>query len=123
MRKLMRKMLVSTLLIAVVGLTFASKGGGGEKKKATHTPLKTNFTPIRTTNGFTLKTGPSYTGSYLVGQEKTDNYISFHTLITYQKGNSIYILPYKYKMNTANVYLNNGGSNLQLLDLRIKMHK
>ena len=29
----MRKMLVSALLIAVVGLTFASKGGGGEKKK------------------------------------------------------------------------------------------
>ena len=123
MRKLMRKTLVSALLIAVVGLTFASKGGGGEKKKDTRTPLKTNFTPIRTTNGFTLKTGPSYTGSYLLGQEKKDNYISFHTLITYQKGNSIYILPYKYKMNTANVYLNSGGSNLQLLDLRIKMRK
>jgi hypothetical protein len=119
----MRKVLVSTLLIAVVGLTFASKGGGGEKKKDNSIPLKTNFTPIRTTNGFTLKTGPSYTGSYLLGQEKTDNYVSFHTLITYQKGNSIYIMPYKYKMNTASVYLNNSGSNLQLLDLRIKMHK
>ena len=123
MRKLMRKVLVSTLLIAVVGLTFASKGGGGEKKKDNSIPLKTNFTPIRTTNGFTLKTGPTYTGSYLLGQEKTDNYISFHTLITYQKGNSIYIMPYKYKMNTSSVYLNNSGSNLQLLDLRIKMHK
>jgi hypothetical protein len=123
MRKLMRKVLVSTLLIAVVGLTFASKGGGGEKKKDNSIPLKTNFIPIRTTNGFTLKTGPSYTGSYLLGQEKTDNFISFHTLITYQKGNSIYIMPYKYKMNTSSVYLNNSGSNLQLLDLRIKMHK
>ena len=123
LRKLMRKVLVSTLLIAVVGLAFASKGGGGEKKKDNSIPLKTNFVPIRTTNGFTLKTGPSYTGSYLLGQEKTDNYVSFHTLITYQKGNSIYIMPYKYKMNTASVYLNNSGSNLQLLDLRIKMHK
>jgi len=117
----MRKMLISTLMIAVVGLTFASKGGGGDKKN-TNIPLKTNFTPIRTTNGFTLKAGPSYAGSYVLGQEKTDNHISFNTLITYQKGNSIYILPYKYKVNTS-VYLNNTGNNLQLLDLRIRMHK
>ncbi|HEY4208318.1 MAG TPA: hypothetical protein VGM31_15945 [Puia sp.] len=116
-------MLISTLLTAVVGLAFASKGGGGEKKKDNSIPLKTNFTPIRTTTGFTLKSGPSFTGSYLLKEEKTDTYITFHTLITYQKGNSIYIMPYKYKINNASVYLKNGGSNLQLLDLRIKMHK
>jgi hypothetical protein len=119
----MRKTLISALLIAVVGLAFASKGGGGEKKKDNSIPLKTNFTPIRTTNGFTLKSGPSYTGSSLLRQEKTEGYISFHTLVTYQKGNSIYILPYNFKMNTSSVYLHNSGSNLQLLDLRIKMHK
>ena len=118
----MRRTLVSTLLIAVVGLTFASKGGGGDKNKAASIPLKTNFTPIRTTNGFTLKAGPTYTGSYLLGTEKTANYVSFNTLITYQKGNSTYILPYQYKMNTA-VYLHNSGSNLRLLDLRVNLHK
>jgi hypothetical protein len=123
LRKLIRKTLISALLTAVVGLSFASKGGGGEKKKDNNVPLKTNFTPIRTTNGFTLKTGPTYTGSYLMGQEKTENYISFHTLVTYQKGNSIYIMPYKYRLNNSSIYLNNSGSNLQLLDLRIKMHK
>ena len=116
-------MLISALLTAVVGLTFASKGGGGEKKKDNSIPLKTNFTPIRTTTGFTLKSGPTYTGSYLMGQEKTNDYISFHTLVTYQKGNSIYIMPYKYKLPNSAVYLHNSGSNLQLLDLRIKMHK
>ena len=120
---MIRKTLISALLTAVVGLSFASKGGGGEKKKDNNVPLKTNFTPIRTTNGFTLKTGPTYTGSYLMGQEKTENYISFHTLVTYQKGNSIYIMPYKYRLNNSSIYLNNSGSNLQLLDLRIKMHK
>lgn len=119
----MRKVLISALMTAVVGLSFASKGGGGEKKKDNSVTLKTNFTPIRTTNGFTLKTGPAYTGSFQLGEEKTSNYISFHTLVTYQKGNSTYILPYTYRLNTASVYLNNSGSNLQLLDLRIKMHK
>lgn len=123
MRKLMRKMLVSALLIAVVGLAFASKGGGGEKKKDNSIPLKTNFTPIRTTTGFTLKSGPSYTGNYPLRQEKTQEYISFHTMVAYQRGNSIYLLPYNYKMNTSSVSLHNSSNNLQLLDLRIKMHK
>lgn len=121
-RKLMRRTLVSALLIAVVGLSFASKGGGGDKKKDNSIPLKTSFTPIRTTSGFTLKTGPSYTGSYLLGTEKTPNYVSFNTLITYEKGNSVFIMPYRYKMNTS-VYLNNSGSNLRLLDLRVNLHK
>lgn len=118
----MRRTLVSTLLIAVAGLTFASKGGGGDKNKANNIPLKTSFTPIRTTSGFTLKAGPTYSGSFVLGTEKTANHVSFNTLITYQKGNSTYILPYQYKMSTA-VYLHNSGSNLRLLDLRVNLHK
>jgi hypothetical protein len=120
MRKLMRKTLISAVMLAVVGLTFASKGGGGDNKKAT-TTLKTNFVPIRTTSGFTLKSGPTYAGSFVVGTEKTRNYVSFNTLVTYQKGNSTYILPYTYKINTS-MYLKTSGSNLQMLDLRIDMH-
>lgn len=116
----MRKLLVSTLMIAVVSLAFASKGGGGEKKKADNTSLKTNFTPIRTTTGFTLKAGPTFSGNYFLSTEKKSDYVSFNTLITYQKGNSTYIMPYRYKINTS-VYLNNSGSNLRLLDLRINM--
>ncbi|HEY6900557.1 MAG TPA: hypothetical protein VI233_07940, partial [Puia sp.] len=97
--------------------------GGGEKKKDNaSTSLKTSFTPIRTTMGFTLKTGPSYAGSTILATEKTTNYVSFNTLITYEKGNSTFIMPYRYKINT-NVYLNNSGSNLRLLDLRVNLHK
>lgn len=116
----MRKLLISTVMIAVVSLAFASKGGGGEKKAAPNTPLKTNFTPIRTTTGFTLKAGPTFSGNYFLSTEKKSDYISFNTLITYQKGNSTYIMPYRYKINTS-VYLNNSGSNLRLLDLHINM--
>lgn len=120
-RKLMRTLLVGTLMIAVVSLTFASKGGGGEKKTS-NTPLKTNFAPVRTTGGFTLKAGPTFSGNYFLSTEKKNDYISFNTLVTYQKGNSTYIMPYRYKINTS-VYLNNSGnnSNLRLLDLRINM--
>jgi len=120
LRKLMRKTLVSTLMFAVVGLAFASKGGGGEKK-APNNSLKTNFTPIRTTTGFTLKTGPSFSGSVLLGTEKKDNYVSFNTLITYEKGNTMYIMPYRYKVNSSLFLRNSSNSSLQLLDLHINM--
>jgi len=119
---MMRKALVSTLMLAVVGLAFASKGGGGDKK-STSTPLKTEFVPIRTTNNFTLKVGPSYAGSFLLSQERTKTSISFNTLVTYQKGNSIFILPYKYRVNMPSMMDGSNKTNLQLLDLRIKMHR
>ncbi|MHA4812096.1 hypothetical protein ACX0G9_28635 [Flavitalea flava] len=122
-RKLIRKAVVSTLMIAIVGLAFASKGGGGEKKKSNAVPFKNEFVPIRTTNNFTLKSGPSYGGSFILGQEKTKTAIAFNTVVAYERGNTVYILPYKYKVNTS-VYMNTSGkTNLQLLDLRIKMHK
>ena len=121
----MRKSLISALMVAVVGLSFASKGGGGEKKDTTkNVPLKTNFTPIRTTNGFTLKAGSTMTANYLLSTEKAPTYVSFNTLVTYQKGNSLYVMPYRYKINTS-MFLNTSGSNMRLLDLRINvnMHK
>ena len=123
MRKLMRKTLISALMLAVVGLAFASKGGGGDKKSnKTTSTLRSEFTPIRTISNFTLKAGPSYGGSIMLNQERTKTTISFNTLITYQKGNSLFILPYKYKLNLPNLTDDN-KSSLQLLDLRIRMHK
>jgi hypothetical protein len=87
-----------------------------------NTPLKTNFVPIRTTAGFTLKAGPSFMGSSIVSTEKTQEYVSFQTLITYQRGNSTFIMPRTLKVNSSVFMHNNSGSNLSLLDLRINMH-
>ena len=122
MRRLMRQTVISGLLIAVVGLTFASKGGGGDKKNKT-VPLKTEFTPIRTTGNFTLKSSPNYSGSFFVGQERTRSTISFNSLVTYEKGNSIFIMPYRYKVNIPGLSDGNNKTNLQLLDLKIRMHR
>jgi hypothetical protein len=120
LRKLIRKLLISASMVAIVGLAVASKGGGGDKGKAT--PLKTNFVPIRTTAGFTLKAGPTFMGSTITSTEKTPEYVSFQTLITYQHGNSTFIMPRTLKVNSSVFMHNNAGSNLNLLDLRINMH-
>jgi hypothetical protein len=121
LRKLIRKLLISTSLVAIVSLAVASKGGGGDKGKA-NTPLKTNFVPIRTTAGFTLKAGPTFMGSSIISTEKTPEYVSFQTLITYQRGNSTFIMPRTLKVNNSMFMHNSSGSNLSLLDLRINMH-
>jgi hypothetical protein len=121
LRKLIRKVMISTCLVAVVGLAWASKGGGGDKGKA-NTTLKTNFVPIRTTTGFTLKAGPTFTGTTIIGTEKTREYVSFNTLITYQHGNMTYVVPRTFKVNSNIFMRNTSGSNLSLLDLRINMH-
>jgi hypothetical protein len=121
MKKLTKQATICAVLVVMVILTFASKGGGGDKKNNNN--FRSNFTPIRTLNSFTLKTSSSYnTGSYILHPGKENNRLSLNTMITYEKGNTIYILPYKYKVNISS--LNDGQkTNLQFLGVKIKMPK
>jgi hypothetical protein len=118
-RRLPKKAVTSFIMVSMAVFAFASMGGGGNKSKGKQVK-GTEFTPIRTVNGFTLKAGPVYHGSMIFGQEKTNNVLSFNSVITYQKGNTTYILPYRYKMQ-SNAY--NSKSSLQMLNLRLPIHK
>ncbi|MEO5683711.1 MAG: hypothetical protein ABIQ88_13790 [Chitinophagaceae bacterium] len=114
-----KKALTSLVLVSVAALAIASMGGGGNKSK--EKAVKPEFTPIRTTNGFTLKAGPAYHGSVIYSQEKSKSLVSYNTIVTYQKGNTIYILPCKYKLQTSAA--SQSSSSLQMFNLKIKMHK
>jgi len=114
-----KRAFTSIILVSVAFLASASMGGGGNKSK-NKAVRGTEFTPIRTTNGFTLKAGPTYRGSFIYNQDKVNNVISFNTVVTYQKGNTTYIIPCKYKVQTA---VSPANSNLQLFNLKFKMHK
>ena len=114
-----KKMFTSILLVSMGIFALASMGGGGNKSK--DKTIKPEFTPIRTTNGFTLKAGPVYRGSVSFGQQKTTNLVAFNSIATYQKGNTIYILPCKYKLQTSPA--SQSASSLQLLNLKLKLHK
>ena len=50
---MLKKTIISFAMIGAVALALASSGGGNKKKS--EAPRKTEFTPIRTTHGFTLK--------------------------------------------------------------------
>jgi hypothetical protein len=111
---------VSLLLFAVTALAFASKGGG-EKKK--HHEFDNSFTPINAASSFTLKKSPLYSGSIVTFHPQADNRMSMSAMITYQRGNTTYLLPYQYKVNIGPTANYNTHSNLQFLGVRIQMPK
>ena len=111
---------VSLLLFAVTALAFASKGGGDKKK---HREYENSFTPINTASSFSLKKSPLYSGSIVSFHPQADNRMSINAMITYQRGNTTFILPYQYKVNIGPNTDYSSHSNLQFLGVRIQMPK
>ena len=116
---MLKKTIISCTMIGAVALALASSGGGNGKKS--EAPRNSTFTPIRTTNGFTLKAGPNYTGSRIFSAERNNSYITYNTVVTYQKGNSVIILPHQARVTTNSAAA--FRSNLKLLDLKIRLRK
>jgi hypothetical protein len=118
---MLKKSIISCAMIGVVALAVASSGGG-DKKKAASSLRNPDFTPIRTTNGFTLKAGPTYTGSHLFSSVRTHNTITMNSVVTYQQGNKVIILPHRSRVN---VTCSETGkrNNLNLLDVKFRLRK
>ncbi|WP_207513185.1 hypothetical protein [Longitalea luteola] len=117
---MLKKTIISCAMIGAFALALASSGGG-DKKKA-EALRKPDFTPIRTTNGFTLKAGPTYTGSHILSSVRTNNYITHNTVVTYQQGNKVFILPYKSRVNVSPDH-SSYRNNLNAFDLKIRLRK
>jgi hypothetical protein len=115
---MLKKTIISATMIGAVALALASSGGGNGKKS--EAPRNSTFTPIRTTNGFTLKAGPYYTGSKLFSVERSKGFVTYNSVVTYQKGNSVIILPHQTRVSTG---ANTFRSNLKLLDLKFRLRK
>ncbi len=109
------------VVVLFTGLTFAALGsiGGGSKAK-TNSLINSEFAPIRNSRGFSLRSGLRYSGSLMLKQEKSASFINYNTLVTYERGNTTFILPTKYKLSLTSSDVKN---NLQLLNLKIRLNK
>ncbi len=87
--------------------SFADRGIGKKKSKVVlNIKMPVSF---QSCLNFNLRNGLKYTGSLISSTPKT---YSSNALITYQKGNSVYILPYKQKMLVADVKQGYTGTKL-----------
>ena len=109
MKTYLRILSLVILLTFQMNFSFADRGIGKKKSKVVFN-IKTpnNFT---SSLNFNLKHGLKYTGS-LITNSVSNTPSSFNYLVTYQKGNSVYILPYKQKIVVADVRQGYTGTKL-----------
>jgi hypothetical protein len=107
------RILFFTVIFSGVLLTSFADRGLGKKKNNVVLNIKMPST-FRSSLNFNLRNGLKYNGS-LVNVNKSSVQTSTgttNTLITYQKGNSIYILPYKQKVFVSDAKQGFAGTKL-----------
>jgi hypothetical protein len=99
MKKNFRIILFTTMLMSLMLTSFADRGDrGAVAKKRTKVALNIKMpTTFNTSFKFNLRNGLKYNGS-LISPTKSTVRTGTNTFITYQKGNSVYIIPYKQKI-------------------------
>jgi hypothetical protein len=103
---------ISSLILFACFITYvaiADRGGFGRRNKI-HFNIVT-FNSLKNSIGFNLKSGLAYRGSTILNQQQVGNSSFSKSLISYQKGNTIYILPYKQKVLTQ-AYSSSSGYKL-----------
>ncbi|RYY49694.1 MAG: hypothetical protein EOO06_06325 [Chitinophagaceae bacterium] len=96
MKKATKIVLLLSVLNGFMLTTWADKGVGKKKAKVSLNIVNVNSAKDLS---FNLKTGLKYKGSLLSNSAVSSrNTISYNNLVTYQKGNTVYIIPNKQKV-------------------------
>lgn len=96
MLKSIKLSLIASVLCCATYLAIADRGGFGRKSKV-HFNITTLAT-LKNSIPFNLKYGLNYTGSTRSSYFEAGNSIFNNDIISYKKGNTIYIVPYKQKI-------------------------
>jgi hypothetical protein len=89
------KMILVVVMLSGIAFSALADKGIGKKSKAKVSLNITTTNSLRNSISLNLKTGLKYTGSLLVNQQSSGNSIMSNTLVTYQKGNTVYIIPHR----------------------------
>jgi hypothetical protein len=96
MSKIAKILFLAAIFNGIMLTGFADRGVGKKSKPKVTLNIATN-TPSSALS-FNLKSGLQYKGSLLNNVTTTGSSITYNTLVTFQKGNTIYIIPYKQKI-------------------------
>jgi hypothetical protein len=102
MNRLAKITITIAMLTGLAGVAFADRGTG-KKGKSKVVLNVTNPSALKNNLAFNLKSGLSYKGSLLSSRQSVGSTIANTTITTYQKGNTTYIIPYKYKVAVADM--------------------
>lgn len=89
------KMILIVLMFSGIGFSAMADKGIGKKNKSKVTLNIHTGNSLRNSVALNLKTGLKYTGSLLANQQVNGTSYLNNTLLTYQKGNTVYIIPHK----------------------------
>jgi hypothetical protein len=89
------KILLIVLMLSGIGFSAMADKGIGKKNKSKVSLNINGGNSLRNSVSLNLKTGLKYTGSLLTNQQLIGSSYSSNTLLTYQKGNTVYIIPHK----------------------------
>ena len=104
---------IFSLLLILNGTMLTSMADRGVGKKKTKVSLNiVNNHSFSKELSINLKTGLKYKGSLLGNVEAAKSSVLYNTLVTYQKGNTIYIIPYKQRILVPEVKLGYTGMKL-----------
>jgi len=105
-------MLLMGVLTTGTALSSLADRGIGKKSKAKVTLNIVTATTLKKSVSLNLRSGLTYTGSLLTNTQATSNYMMSNSLVTYQKGNTVYIIPYKQKILVADMGQGYTGTKL-----------
>ncbi|HAO46761.1 MAG TPA: hypothetical protein PLZ45_05155 [Ferruginibacter sp.] len=89
------KMILGIAILSSIAFTALADRGIGKKSKANVSLNIATSGSLRNSISVNLKSGLKYTGSLLAGQQTDGKTILNNTLLTYKKGNTVYIIPHK----------------------------
>jgi hypothetical protein len=97
MNKTIRVLLIAVVLFCATQYAMADKGIGKKSKNRITLNISTQST-LRNSLSLNLKNGLRYSGSVTRSTQTQNNSVFKTTTVTYQKGNTVYIIPYKQKI-------------------------
>lgn len=104
------KIFFTFILLAGICTIASADRGGFVKKDKTRLNI-TNAGTLKNSIRFDLKSKLKYKGSFLLNQQQIGNSLVSDAVISYKKGNTVYLLPYKHKVLIPE-YTQSGGSKL-----------